>query len=272
MSTPNTTRPAARHAVTGDVLELPTQPSVGAVLRNRNREYTRADGGWSVRDLAAPDTAPDWMPGPVWPALLEWLDGSVLVTAEGEIPIGLPAEPPVGCRVTTDDGEVHEHQVHLDGSGGDQGWTSRDEFFIPWAALLRRHGRVTLTHDEADVLAAQALADRVDGLRHTDHHTTSDRFPIVFRWLARVEWPARGQDDASHFDYGTVVEVPDLVVERGNHKEAPPSDDAPGRVWWTLGRYPDVGPEPFRIGLIDDDDLAAAVRLLLATARKHPDH
>ncbi|WP_367139710.1 hypothetical protein [Saccharothrix sp. HUAS TT1] len=260
--------PARGAAVVGDVLAVPDEPPVGSVLRGHRREFTRVDGGWTGRRLDA-DGAPDWMPDPAWPALLERLQDAVLVTADGDSPIGLPDEPPVGCRVTTPAGDEFEHRVLLGATGGAAGWVDGEGIFHRFTHLLREHGSLTVTRDEADVLAAQALAGRVDGLRHTGEYAAADGTPLVFHWRSRVQWPVRGYGrDQWHTATGNVVEAP-YAAQRFNEHVKPPHDDSPGRVWWALGSYPEL--EPFRIGLVTDDELPAAIRLLLAAARKRPD-
>lgn len=118
--------------------------------------------------------------------------------------------------------------------------------------------------DQAEQMAAAALADRVKGLRHSQVRTSAGGHDVRFRWHRTVEIPtsSRGSHQASQH-IATVIELVDVVQRDSDQLPLPPN--AVGLRWWRCtGDYPDY--LPYRIDVVADDDLPAALLLLLRAA------
>lgn len=131
--------------------------------------------------------------------------------------------------------------------------------------LLDPNGTAMLDTEARD-LAARLLRQRHSpDLRHTTECSTVGGYTLRALWNSRCEWPDPRHPGQFHVDRGTVLEIAELSRRVGAAETCWPEGDVPGRYWWA---HDAIGaPKPYRIAMLGDDELAAAVRLLLATAQ-----
>lgn len=147
-----------------------------------------------------------------------------------------------------------------------QGWPGIARYVGRTPQWSRRGIVAYVTRLEARDLAARALRDRKSpDLRHSDDYPTASGHTLRVKWNSAVEWEDPRRPGQYHTDRGTVVEITQLTGHIGVTDTCRPEGGAPGRYWWALDAL--TAPRPYRIAIVDDDELAEAVRLLLAAAR-----